>query len=226
MKEAAYHYNQQLLLILLFNILIGLPVFIVLFGYTFYLMQLDLGGIENLLIIFTNILMFAVMVKPFVFIYERSEEGEPLAIKEVIKEFLVTVGPVFIVSLITFAFIYLGLALYVVPGIIILPLAFFMPLQYRSHFKLSEWVKKSIEFYKERFVETLFDILLWVCVIYILWWALLNLTLWIDMTPFVFGLLRMVMYLFLFPYIIFYLANKYPVAIEEKEGYKHDRVQI
>lgn len=219
MKEAAYHYNQQLLIILLFNILIGLPVFIVLFGYTFYLMQLELGGIENLLIIFTNILMFAVIVKPFILIYERSEEGEPLAIKEVIKEFLVTVGPVFIVSLVTFGLIYLGLALYVVPGIIMLPLIFFLPLQYRAHFNLSEWIKKSIELYKNRFVEMLFDILLWVCVIYILWWALLKLTVWIDMTPLVFGLLRMVMYLFLFPYIIFYLAGKYPVSIEV-EGYR------
>lgn len=219
MKEAAYHYNQQLLIILLFNILIGLPVFIVLFGYTFYLMQLELGGIENLLIIFTNILMFAVIVKPFILIYERSEEGEPLAIKEVIKEFLVTVGPVFIVSLVTFGLIYLGLALYVVPGIIMLPLIFFLPLQYRAHFNLSEWIKKSFELYKNRFVEMLFDILLWVCVIYILWWALLKLTVWIDMTPLVFGLLRMVMYLFLFPYIIFYLAGKYPVSIEV-EGYR------
>ncbi|PUB16775.1 hypothetical protein [Paenisporosarcina sp. OV554] len=219
MKEAAYHYNQQLLIILLFNILIGLPVFIILFGYTFYLMQLDLGGIENLLIIFTNILMFAVIVKPFILIYERSEEGEPLVIKEVIKEFLVTVGPVFIVSLVSFGLIYLGLALYVVPGIIMLPLIFFLPLQYRSHFNLSEWIKKSIELYKNRFVEMLFDILLWVCVIYILWWALLQLTVWIDMTPLVFGLLRMVMYLFLFPYIIFYLAGKYPVSIEV-EGYR------
>lgn len=219
MKEAAYHYNQQLLIILLFNILIGLPVFIVFFGYTFYLMQLDLGGIENLLIIFTNILMFAVMVKPFILIYERSEEGEPITIKEVITEFLVTVGPVFIVSLVTFGLIYLGLALYVVPGIILLPLIFFLPLQYRSHFKLSEWIKKSIELYKNRFVEMLFDILLWLCVIYILWWALLQLTVWIDMTPLVFGLLRMVMYLFLFPYIIFYLADKYPVSIDVG-GYK------
>lgn len=219
MKEAAYHYNQQLLIILLFNILIGLPIFIVLFGYTFYLMQLDLGGIENLLIIFANILMFAVIVKPFILIYERSEEGEPLAIKEVIKEFLVTVGPVFIVSLVSLGLIYLGLALYVVPGIIMLPLIFFLPLQYRSHFNLSEWIKKSIELYKNRFVEMLFDILLWVCVIYILWWALLQLTVWIDMTPLVFGLLRMVMYLFLFPYIIFYLAGKYPVSIEV-EGYR------
>ena len=219
MKEAAYHYNQQLLMILVFNILMGLPVFIVFFGYTFYLMQMDLGGIENLLIVFTNILMFAVMLKPFILIYERSEEGEPITIKEVIKEFLVTVGPVFIVSLITFGLIYLGLALYVVPGLIMLPLIFFLPLQYRSHFNLNEWIKKSIELYKNRFVEMLFDILMWICVIYILWWALLQLTVWIDMTPLVFGVLRMVLYLFLFPYIIFYLADKYPVSIDV-EGYK------
>ncbi|MBW9235338.1 hypothetical protein JQK62_24675, partial [Leptospira santarosai] len=78
-----------------------------------------------------------------------------------------------------------GLAMYVVPGIIMLPLIFFLPLQYRSHLNLSEWIKKSIELYKNRFIEMLFDILLWVCVIYILWWALLQLTVWIDMTPLV-----------------------------------------
>ena len=56
--------------------------------------------------------------------------------KELLKDFLWSVGPITCVGLSVFILTYAGLALFVIPGLLILPLVFILPFTYEPSISL------------------------------------------------------------------------------------------
>lgn len=208
MREAGYRYNQHVLMILGYSLIIGLPLLFVLLNANFYLMGLDLGGQENLLLLFADSLMFILFLYPMYVLYDKSEQDEEVSLKMLIGCFVHSFGPIFLMTLIVMLAVYLGIALFLLPGIILLPFLFLFPFMYESSISFKQWLKKTIAFHNEHLISIWIQLIFWGCFVYLLWGALLYLVSNFEMQPIAFAILRMVFSLLVYPFVIFGISGK------------------
>lgn len=208
MREAAYHYNQQILKIIGYSILIGIPVLFILLNASFYIIGIDLGGQENILLFFSNIMMFVLLSKPFHYLYIKCEQDEEVSLKEIIKNFFNSFGPILFMTLIVMACIYIGIVLFLIPGIILFPFVFLFPFTYESNFTLKQWIRKTVNFHNENVITVWIQILLWGSFLYLLWTGMLYLVTFLEMTPMVFAILKIIFCILVYPYIAFSISHK------------------
>src|SRR5574342_1134517 len=107
LKDIFYYYNQSLLKILGFTILVILPVQIFLYGWIYYFNQLDLNRIETVLSLYVYVLMFILTMKPFLELYKHLKINEDYSLKSMLKTFISSFGFVFFGSMIIFFLSYL-----------------------------------------------------------------------------------------------------------------------
>lgn len=217
MREAGYRYNQHILTILGFSLIIGLPLLFILFNMNYYLMTLDLGGQENLLLLFSNILTFILLLYPLYFLYDKSEQDEEVSLKMMLKSFLDSFGPILCMSILVMGCVYLGIAFFLIPGIILFPFLFLFPLMYESNITFKQWVKKTITFHNHHLITIWVQILFWGCFVYLLWSAMLYIVSLFEMHPTAFSVLRIVFSLMIFPFVIFGISDKI-IEIEREDG--------
>lgn len=208
MREAGYRYNQNVLMILGYSLVIGLPLLFVLFNANFYVMGLDLGGQENLLLLFIDSLMFILFLYPMYVLYDKSEQDEEVSLKMLIGCFIHSFGPILFMSLIVMICVYVGIAIFILPGIILLPFLFLFPFMYESSITFKQWLKKTIAFHNEHLITIWVQILFWGCFVYIVWGALLFIVSYFEMQPIAFAILRMVFSLLVYPFVIFGISGK------------------
>lgn len=208
MREAVYHYNQQILKIIGYSTFIGIPVLFILLNASFYIMGLDLGGQENILLLFSNIMMFVLLSRPLHYLYDRCEQDEEVSLKEIIVSFFNSFGPIIFMTLIVMTCIYIGIALFIVPGIILFPFVFLFPFMYESKFTFKQWIRKTVAFHNRHVIAIWTQILLWGCFLYLLWAGVLYLVTFFEMTPIVFAILRIIFCLLVYPYVVFGISYK------------------
>lgn len=208
MREAGYRYNQHLLLILGYSLIIGIPLLFILYNANFYIMSLDLGGQENLLLVFSNIMMFTLFLNPLYNLYDRGEQDEEVSLKMIIQSFIHSFGPILCISILMMLFVYLGMLLFILPGIILFPFLFLFPFMYEANLTFKQWIKKTIRFHNEHLITIWVQILFWGCFIYLLWTALLYLVAFFEMNPMAFAFLRIVFSLLVYPFVIFGISER------------------
>ena len=208
MREAGYRYNQHILTILGYALIIGIPLLFILFNMNFYIMRMDLGGQQNLLILFTNCLMFILLLYPMFFLYDKSEQDEDVSLKMMVTCFVKSFGPILFMSMLVMIFVYLGIALFLLPGIILFPFLFLFPFMYEPSITIRQWIKKTISFHNEHLITIWVQILFWGCFMFLLWSAHLYLVAQFDMQPIAFAILRMVFSLLVYPFVIFGISDK------------------
>lgn len=224
MKEAAYHYNQQLLKIIGFSGAIGIPLLFVIMNASFVFANTDLDGQENFLLIFSNLLMFILFIQPLRFLFERSDQDEEVTMKEIIRHFLSSIGPILIITFVMMGLVYIGMMLMMIPGIILFPFLFLLPFMYEQNLTVKEWVKKTIRFHNDHLISIWVQILLWGCFAFLVWAGLLYLLSLFEMTVLAFAIARMIFCLFVFPFIIFGISDR--LLELAKEGVTHENSYI
>lgn len=214
LKDIFYYYNQSLLKILGFTIIVLLPVQIFLYGWIYYFNQLDLDKIETVLALYVYILMFVITQKPFIELYKHLKVNEDYSLKSMLKTFVTSFGFVFFGSLFIFCLSYIGITLFIIPGLILLTVAFFLPF-YDSNGETIKFVaKKALNFYKSRFFSIIRDLLILASVNVLIWALFVNGIAQFEMNLITYTILRILINLFIFPLIYFYLAERYEKIAE------------
>ena len=209
MKDAAHYYNEQLVKIIGYGIVVIIPIWLMLSNYSHLLMTVDWGGSENIMLLFMNIFMFIIFVRPLFFLYKRISTDEEMEFKELLKDFLWSVGPITCVGLSVFILTYAGLALFVIPGLLILPLVFILPFTYEPSISLKMIIKRTIQFYKNHFVQIWIQLILWVSLLILVWSGVLYITSFLEMDIDAYTITRLVFSILMFPFIVFYLSEKF-----------------
>lgn len=207
MREALYHYNQQIIKLIGFSMIIGIPLLFVLFNANFYIMGLDLGGQENILLLFSYIMMFVLLTKPLHYLYSCSEQDEEVTLKAIIKVFIDSFGPIFIITVVTMVFVYLGIGLFLLPGIILFPFIFLFAFTYERELTLKQWIRNTLTLHNKYLITIWTQILLWACFLYLLWTGVLYFISYFEMTPIAFAILRILFSLIVFPYVVFSISD-------------------
>ena len=68
MRDAAQYYNEQLMNVIGYGIVVIIPIWLMMSNYSYLIMTFDWGGSENVLHLFMNILMFVIFVRPLFFL--------------------------------------------------------------------------------------------------------------------------------------------------------------
>lgn len=208
-KDVIYFYNLGVLKILGFTALIVLPFQLFMYGLVHYFSQLDLDHIENLLVLYMYVLMFIATQKPFSKLYSHLRRDEEYSIKNMVRDFSSSFGLVFFGGIIVFIFSYIGTLLFIIPGLIILSFAFLLPFYKEEYRTLKTSLSKAKSFYQQNYVSIFGDILLWTSINMLVWTILANGLSLIEVNLLIYTFLRIIINLFLFPFIYFYIAEKY-----------------
>ncbi|MEH7443419.1 hypothetical protein V7201_14010 [Bacillus sp. JJ1122] len=214
LKDIFYYYNQSLLKILGFTILVILPVQIFLYGWIYYFNQLDLNRIETVLALYVYVLMFILTMKPFLELYKHLKINEDYSLKSMLKTFISSFGFVFFGSMIIFLLSYIGTTLFIIPGLILLTIAFFLPFYNFGEENIKLLAKKAVHFYKNRFFSIHRDVILLASINLLVWALFVNGIAQFDMNLITYTILRILINLFIFPLIYFYLAERYEDVAE------------
>lgn len=209
MRDAAHYYNEQLLKIIGYGIVVIIPMWLILSNYNQLLMIADWGGSENILLLFMNIFMFIIFVRPLFFLYKRISIGEEMEFKELLKDFLWSVGPVTCIGLCIFGVVYVGLSLFIVPGLSILPLVFILPFVYDPSITLKVMIKELFRFYCVHFVQIWIQVVLWVSLLTLVWSGVLYITSFLEMSSIAYDSTRLVFSIIMYPFITFYISEKF-----------------
>ncbi|UII56311.1 hypothetical protein LS684_02135 [Cytobacillus spongiae] len=208
-KEVLYFYNQGLLKIIGFTLILVLPLEVFFYGWIFYTSSLDLGSIETVLILYIHILMFIVTQKPFMLLYHHLKINEDFSILEMFQAFLKSFGFILFAGILVFIISYLGTMLFILPGLMALTFAFFLPFYKDTTYSMKQEVVRALKFYRSHFITIHSDILLWVSVHVLIWAVFINGVAVFELTMITYSVLRILINLFLFPLIYFYLTEKY-----------------
>lgn len=187
--------------------IVGIPLLFVLFNANFYIMGLDLGGQENILLMFSYIMMFVLLIKPLHYLYSCSEQDEEVPLKAIIKIFIDSFGPIFVITLVTMMFVYFGIGLFMVPGIILFPFIFLFAFTYESELTLKQWIRNTLSFHNKYLITIWTQILFWTCFLYLHWVGVLYVISYFEMTPIAFTILRIIFSLIIFPYVVFSISD-------------------
>lgn len=182
-------------------------------------MQLDLGGSENILLLFSNVMTFILFIKPLQFLFEKSEQDEEISLAMLVRYTFTSSGPILIVSLVMMGLVYVGIGLFVLPGIVLFPFLFLLPFMYEQDLTLKEWILKTIKFHNEHLFSIWIQLVLWSCFMFLIWTGVLYFLSLFEMTPFAFSIVRMAFCLFVYPYVIFAISDK---IIEVNKGEKQN----
>ncbi|MBM4763251.1 hypothetical protein [Bacillus sp. B15-48] len=208
LKDLLYFYNQGILKILGFTLLIVLPWQLFLFGLIYYIYQIDLIA-QNLFALFLYVFMFIATQKPFIHLYKQLKLNEEYGIRQMLRDFITSFGVIFVGALVLFVLSYFGTGFYIIPGVIILTFVFLLPYYQENQASLKKTVANGLSFYKNNWFSIYTDLLLWVSIDVIIWVIFLNSFSSFDINLLTYTLLRIVINLFLFPFIYFYLSEKY-----------------
>lgn len=217
MREAAFYYNEQLLKIIGYGILVMVPVWLVFSNYSLTLLSVDWGGRESLVNLLLNILLFAIFVHPLYLLYKKVSVDEEMEFKEMVKSFVWSIGPILVVGILISALVYGGIFAFYIPGFVIAPLLFILPFMYQHDSSLHNWIKTSIEFYLNNFAQVWIQIIIWSCFTTLLWFGVLYITSFLEMNYVAFNVTRLVFSLVVFPFVVFSLSEKLLSMTEEVE---------
>lgn len=214
LKDIFYYYNQSLLKILGFTILVILPVQIFLYGWIYYFNQLDLNRIETVLALYVYVLMFIITMKPFLELYKHVKINEDYSIKSMFKTFISSFGFIFFGAISIFLLSYIGITLFIIPGLVFLTIAFFLPFYKNREENVKLVAKKAVHFYKSRFFSIHLDLFMLASINILIWALFVNGIAQFEMNLITYTVLRILINLFIFPLIYFYLAERYEDAAE------------
>ncbi|WOV88253.1 hypothetical protein QWT69_03770 [Sporosarcina oncorhynchi] len=209
MREAMQYYNEQLLKIVAYGIIVMVPSWLLFSNYSLLLISVDWAGSENLVTVLLNILMFVIFVRPLFSLYKRVSVSEELEFKEMFKEFIWSIGPLLVVGSFISALVYGGIFVFYIPGILIAPILFILPFMYSDKISIRKWIQTSVDFYITNFVQVWVQIILWVSIVTLVWSGVLYLTSFLEMSYDAYNITRMVFSLVIFPFIIFSLSDKF-----------------
>ncbi|MBD8071141.1 hypothetical protein [Bacillus sp. PS06] len=216
-RDIMYYYNQGILKILGFVFLILLPVQMFFYGWIYYFYQLDLDSIEYILNLYIFILMFIVTQKPFMYLYQHLKNNEELEFKEMLKSFVSSFGFIFFSAFILFTLSYVGTMLFIIPGAIVITFVFFLPFYKESLYNMKKLVSRAWKFYIRHIASIYGDILLWASVNILIWAVFMNAVAMFEINLLTSTIVKIIINIFLFPFIYFYLTEKYE-NLEEKLG--------
>lgn len=211
------YYNEQLLKIVAYGIIVMVPSWLLFSNYSLLLISVDWAGSENLVTVLLNILMFVIFVRPLFSLYKRVSVSEELEFKEMFKEFIWSIGPLLVVGSFISALVYGGIFVFYIPGILIAPILFILPFIYSDKISIRKWIQTSVDFYITNFVQVWVQIILWVSIVTLVWSGVLYLTSFLEMSYDAYNITRMVFSLVIFPFIIFSLSDKFLNMTEEVE---------
>ncbi|MBD7984755.1 hypothetical protein H9649_09190 [Sporosarcina sp. Sa2YVA2] len=217
MREAAFYYNEQLLKIIAYGIVIMVPVWLIFSNYSLTLLSVDWGGRESLVNVLLNMMLFVIFVHPLFLLYKRVSVDEEMEFKEMVKGFIWSIGPILAVGTLISILIYGGIFIFYIPGFVIAPLLFILPFTYQSENTLRDWVKTSIEFYINNFMQVWIQIIFWICFTTLLWFGVLYLTSFLEMNYVAFLVARLVFSIVVFPFVVFAISEKLLNMKEEAE---------
>ena len=217
MREAAQYYNEQLLKIVAYGILVMVPAWLFFSNYSLLLFSVDWGGSENLVNVLLNVLMFVIFVRPLFSLYKRVSVSEDLEFKEMIKEFIWSIGPLLALGLFFSVLVYGGIFAFYVPGILIAPILFILPFMYNSKISIRKWIRSSINFYINNFIQVWVQIILWTSIVTLVWSGVLYLTSFLEMNYNAYNITRLVFSLVIFPFMVFSISGKFLSITEEVE---------
>lgn len=217
MREAAQYYNEQLLKIVAYGILVMVPAWLIFSNYSLLLFSVDWGGSENLINVLLNVLMFVIFVHPLFSLYKKVSVSEELEFKEMIKEFIWSIGPLLALGLIFSVLVYGGIFAFYVPGILIAPILFILPFMYSNTISIRKWIGASIEFYINNFIQVWVQIIIWVSIVTLVWSGVLYLTSFLEMNYDAYNITRLVFSLVIFPFMVFSVSEKFLSMTEEVE---------
>jgi len=217
LREAAFYYNAQLLKIIGYGIVVMVPVWMIFSNYSFSLLSVDWGGRESLVNLLLNILLFAIFIHPLYLLYKRVSVDEEMEFKEMLKSFIWSIGPILVVGILVSALVYGGIFAFYIPGFLIAPLLFILPFIYQRESTLRNWIKTSVEFYLNNFIQVWIQIIFWTCFTTLIWFGVLYITSFLEMNCIAFNVTRLVFSLVIFPFVVFSLSEKLLSMTEEVE---------
>lgn len=217
MREAAFYYNEQLLKIIGYGILVMAPVWLIFSNYSLLLLSIDWGGRENLVNLLLNIILFIIFIHPLYVLYKRVSVDEEMGFKEMLKGFIWSIGPILVVGIFISALVYGGIFAFYIPGFLIAPILFILPFMYRHDRTLRNWMKTSLEFYINNFAQVWIQIIIWSCFTTLLWFGVLYITSFLEMNYVAFNVTRLVFSLVVFPFVVFSISEKLLSMTEEVE---------
>lgn len=217
MREAAQYYNEQLLKIVAYGFIVMVPIWMIFSNYSLLLLSVDWAGSENVINVLVNILMFVIFVRPLFSLYKRVSVSEELELKAMLKEFIWSIGPLLLLGLVFSALIYGGIFAFYVPGILIGPILFILPFMYSNTIPIRKWIRDSIDFYINHFIQVWLQIILWVSIVTLVWSGVLYVTSFLEMSYDAYNITRLVFSLAIFPFMVFALSEKFLSMTEEVE---------
>jgi hypothetical protein len=217
LREAAQYYNEQLLKIVAYGVVVMVPVWLIFSNYSLLLFSVDWSGSENILNILLNILMFVIFVRPLFSLYKRVSVSEDLEFKTMLKEFIWSIGPLLVVGLLLSVLVYGGIFAFYVPGILIAPVLFILPFMYSNTISIRKWIQKSIDFYIYHFIQVWVQIIIWSSIVTLTWSGVLYATSFLEMSYDAYNITRLVFSLIIFPFMVFSLSEKFLSITEEVE---------
>jgi hypothetical protein len=208
LRDLFYYYNQGLLKIMGFALLVVLPWQIFIFGWIYSIFQMESSS-QYLFALFLYLFMFISTQKPFIHLYQHVKANEEYGMKNMLIDFISSFGMIAFGSLCIFLFSYLGMGFYILPGFILLSFVFLLPFYQENQRSIKKLLTNGLSFFKGNFLQVYADLLLWVSIDVILWVVFLNGMSAFELNLITYTMLRIVINLFLFPFIYFYLAEKY-----------------
>lgn len=217
MREAAQYYNEQLLKIVAYGLIVMVPAWLIFSNYSLLLLSVEWGGRENLINILLNIIMFVIFVRPLFSLYKRVSVSEELEFKEMIKEFIWSIGPLLVLGLFFSVLVYGGIFAFYVPGILLAPILFILPFMYSGSISIRKWIRTTIDFYINHFVQVWVQIIIWTSLVTLVWSGVLFVTSYLEMSYDAYNITRLVFSLAIFPFMVFALSEKFLSMTEEVE---------
>jgi hypothetical protein len=208
LRDLFYFYNQGLLKILGFTLLIVFPWQVFLFGWIYYIFQTN-SETPMIFAVFIYIFMFITTQRPFITLYRHVKMNEEYEFKEMIKDFISSFGVVAFSGSVLLVLSYFGMGLFIVPGLILVTFAFLLPFYKENGQSMKKMIANGMNFYQKNWFSIYTDLLLWISIDVLIWVIFLNGMSTFEINLLSYTLLRIVVNLFLFPFIYFYLAEKY-----------------
>ncbi|QPC48279.1 hypothetical protein [Mangrovibacillus cuniculi] len=201
-------YNRNLLSIIFISCLLVIPYSIFTLSMIEYVQTSIFIELDNIVAVFFIILNFSVLVPPYLYLVKKDYREEEIKVTEALKLFTTSFGYIFFFSFLFYAIGTLGSILLFIPSIIAALFLFLLPL-YADKESIKESLQKVLQTLKKEHLFIFLDILLILCLNYLIWSGAVYLIDSFENNTFVYMLIRSLLNAIFLPIIYFYLFYKY-----------------
>ncbi|MFB4169304.1 hypothetical protein [Virgibacillus sp. JSM 102003] len=203
-------YNRHLIKIMMVSLVIVIPFSLFIYFSTYYLYDsLDADQYPSLYMVFFIIMNFICIVPMYRKLTKSDidDEEEP-TVWELIKEFFEHFGIILLISLPLFIIAVFGVALAFIPTIISGALLLIFPF-FIHNMNFRKVLRKTGSILKRENIFILLDLLVVVSIQILIYSLLMQAFVTFENNVYVYGIMRAIVNASIFPFLIFYLTQRY-----------------